>query len=247
DHLVDISRLGELQGIERRNGHVWIGGGTTEAAVEASALVATEAPLLARATPLIGHRQIRNRGTIGGSLAHADPAAEYPAVAVALDATFDVVSSTGSRTVPAADFFDGVWSTSLEDGELLRSISFPVWAGRCGFGVAEFARRHGDFAIAGAVAAVELGPDDAVVRSALSIFGVAGTPTRATSTETGVAGRPSAEIDPDEVGRSAMDAIEDVSDDPQVPSDYRRRIGAAMVADAWRRAVDDAHHDGSPR
>ncbi|MET0460015.1 MAG: xanthine dehydrogenase family protein subunit M [Ilumatobacteraceae bacterium] len=247
EHLVDIGRIEALRGSERRNGSLVVGAATRDSMIEFDPTVAAAVPLLSAVTPYIGHFQIRNRGTIGGSLAHADPAAEYPAVAVALDATFDVVSSTGSRTVPAADFFDGVWSTSLEDGELLRSISFPVWAGRCGFGVAEFARRHGDFAIAGAVAAVELGPDDAVVRSALSIFGVAGTPTRATSTETGVAGRPSAEIDPDEVGRSAMDAIEDVSDDPQVPSDYRRRIGAAMVADAWRRAVDDAHHDGSPR
>ena len=112
-------------------------------------------------------------GTIGGSLAHADPAAEYPAVAVALDATFHVASAGGTRSIPAAEFFTGVWSTALEPDELLTAIDFPVWAGRCGFGVAEFARRHGDFAIAGAVAAVELA-DDRVARAAIAVFGAAG-------------------------------------------------------------------------
>src|SRR4029450_5939636 len=100
-----------IRGIERHNGAVRIGSATTQAAIERSADVAAAVPLLARATPLIGHFQIRNRGTVGGSLAHADPAAEYPAVALALDAHMDVVSSAGRRTVPASEFFTGVWST----------------------------------------------------------------------------------------------------------------------------------------
>src|SRR3954466_15131481 len=134
DHLVDISRIGELTGIERRNGSLWVGAGTTEADVEHSDAVARDVPLLARATPFVGHFQIRNRGTVGGSLAHADPAAEYPAVACALDATFDIASVGGTRSLPARDFFTGVWSTALGPDELLRSIAFPVWTGRCGFG-----------------------------------------------------------------------------------------------------------------
>ena len=96
EHLVDISRLDELRGIERQDGSVRIGAATTEAAIETSAEIASAAPLLARATPLIGHFQIRNRGTIGGSMAHADPAAEYPAVALALDATFDLLGARWS-------------------------------------------------------------------------------------------------------------------------------------------------------
>ena len=98
DHLVDIGRIAELQGIERRDGALWIGAGTTQAAVEASAEVAAAVPLLARATPFIGHFQIRNRGTLGGSIAHADPAAEYPAVALALDATHGGRVADGRRT-----------------------------------------------------------------------------------------------------------------------------------------------------
>ena len=150
EHLVDIGRIAELKGIERRDGALWIGAGTTQATVEASAEVASAVPLLARATPLIGHFQIRSRGTLGGSIAHADPAAEYPAVALALDASMEVVSPKGRRTIAARDFFDGLWSTSMEPDELLVGVSFPIWSGRSGFAVEEFARRHGDFAIAGA-------------------------------------------------------------------------------------------------
>src|SRR3546814_1457312 len=110
EHLVDISRLPELIGVERRNGSLWIGAGTTEAAVEHHAEVATDAPLLARATPFIGHSQIRNRGPVGGSIAHADPAAEYPAVALALDAAMKATAPPGPRRRPAAELFPGMSS-----------------------------------------------------------------------------------------------------------------------------------------
>ena len=119
DHLVDIGRIDELKGIERRNGSLRIGAGTTQATVGASAEVAAAVPLLARATPFIGHFQIRNRGTLGGSIAHADPAAEYPAVALALDATMEVVSPRGAADIAARDFFDGLWSTTMAPDELL--------------------------------------------------------------------------------------------------------------------------------
>ena len=102
DHLVDVGRIAEMQGIERRDGALWVGAGTTQAEVGASADVAAAVPLLARATPFIGHFQIRNRGTLGGSIAHADPAGEYPAVALALDATMEVVSANGRRSIARA-------------------------------------------------------------------------------------------------------------------------------------------------
>ena len=143
--------------IERRNGTLWIGAGTTQATIERSAEVAAAVPLLARATPFIGHFQIRNRGTLGGSIAHADPAAEYPAVALALDAEIEAQSPAGRRTIPAADFFTGTWTTELADDEVLVGVGFPVWDGRCGSAVEELARRHGDFALAGAAVAVRAG------------------------------------------------------------------------------------------
>ncbi len=126
DHLIDIRRISALRGIEERGGLIWIGAATTEAEIGRSGLIAARVPLLARATPLIGHFQIRNRGTIGGSLAHADAAAEYPAVALALDATIEALSPRGQRTIPAAEFFTGIWSTALEPDEVLTGVTFPA-------------------------------------------------------------------------------------------------------------------------
>ena len=240
DHLVDVGRIAEMKGIERGQGSVRIGAATTQAMVGASAEVASGVPLLARSTPLIGHFQIRNRGTLGGSIAHADPAAEYPAVALALDADMEVVSTRGGRTIAAADFFEGLWTTAIEPDELLVGVSFPVWTGRCGFAVEEFARRHGDFAIAGAAIGLELDPDGLIRRTGIGLIGMGSTPRRATAAELELEGSAIAEVDPDEVGRLAMAGLESVLDDQHGSAAYRRRVGAAMVARAWVRAGSEA-------
>src|SRR2546430_2061089 len=127
EHLVDVNFVDDLSGIALGDGWLRIGAMTRQALVERDASVAAGAPLLARATPLIGHFQIRNRGTVGGSLAHADPASEYPAVAVAMGASMQVRSPRGERTIDAADFFDGLWTTSMEPDELLVAVSLPSW------------------------------------------------------------------------------------------------------------------------
>ena len=241
-HLVDVGRIAGLAGIERRIGGVWIGAGTTEAAVERSAEVAAAAPLLARATPFIGHVQIRNRGTLGGSLAHADPAAEYPAVALALDAEIEALSPRGTRTIPAADFFTDLWSTTLEPDELLVGVTVPTWTGRCGWAVEEFARRHGDFAVAGAVAGVELDADDRVRRCAIGLIGMGSTPVRSAAAEGEVTGTPLADVDAAELGRAAVAGLDDVPADLHGSAAYRRRVGAAMVARAWTAATTEARH-----
>jgi carbon-monoxide dehydrogenase medium subunit len=240
EHLVDVGRVDDLRGIERADGAVRIGAGTTQAAVERSAEVAGAVPLLARATPLIGHFQIRNRGTIGGSLAHADPAAEYPAVALALDAELEVLGASGPRTVPAGEFFTGLWSTAVGDDELLAAVTFPVWSGRCGFAVREFARRHGDFAIAGAAVAVELGDDDRVQRCGIGLFGLGSTAQRATSAEAAATGAPVDQPEPAEVGRVAVSGLESIPSDLHGSADFRRRVGASTAAAAWQAAVEEA-------
>ncbi|HEY8218021.1 MAG TPA: FAD binding domain-containing protein, partial [Acidimicrobiia bacterium] len=203
EHIVDLNRVGELAGVDRVDGALRIGAMTRQRAVERDATTAAAVPLVARAVPFIGHTQIRNRGTIGGSLAHADPASELPAVALALDADFEVASSGGRRTVPAAEFFEGTWTTCLGDDELLIACSFPVWEGRCGFAFDEIARRSGDFALAGVGAAVELGPDGTVQRCALGMLGVASTPVRAPEAEASVLGRAPTGADLEEVGQLA--------------------------------------------
>ena len=239
-HLVDLRHLDELRGIERRDGMLWIGAATTQATIEHSDEVAKAVPLLAAVTPYIGHFQIRNRGTIGGSIAHADPAAEYPAVALALDAELEVTSSRGTRTVAAADFFDGLWSTTMAEDELLTGIRFPIWEGRCGFGVEEVARRHGDFAVAGACVGVELGAGDAVERCRIGLFGLGTTPVRATAAEQTAVGSDVGAVDGRRLGEAAVAGLTSIPEDLNGSAAYRARVGAVAVARAWERAVEEA-------
>ncbi|MET7769340.1 xanthine dehydrogenase family protein subunit M [Nocardia sp. NPDC005366] len=243
DHLVDLRRVTELRGIEISGDTVRIGAGTTHAEVGRSEEVRRAVPLLSRATPHIGHFQIRNRGTIGGAIAHADAAAEYPVVALTLDAEIEALSPRGPRTIPAADFFTGMWTTALEADEIVTAIVFPARHGRCGYAIEEFTRRSGDFAMAGAVVAVRLDADSRIDHCAVGLFGLAPTPLRATTTEAGLIGRSIHEVDIEEIGRSATTGLNSVTTDVHGSADYRRRVGAAMVARAWRRAVEEASND----
>jgi carbon-monoxide dehydrogenase medium subunit len=239
-HLIDIRRITALRGIEERGDSVWIGAGTTEAEIGRSELIARRLPLLARATPLIGHFQIRNRGTIGGSLAHADAAAEYPAVALALEATIEALSPRGQRTIQATEFFTGIWTTALEPDELLTGVTFPSATGKQGFAIEEFARRSGDFAVAGAAVAVGLDADGQVSRSAISLFGLGHTALRATAAEAAVAGVSASDIDPAQIGRAAVADLDSVPSDVHGTAEYRKKVGAAMVSRAWEKAVKEA-------
>jgi carbon-monoxide dehydrogenase medium subunit len=171
--LVDLNGAGELQGIEPTpDGGLRIGAMTRHAHVERSDVVRARAPLLSEAMPHVAHLQIRNRGTIGGSLVHADPSAELPAVMLALDARFQLKSVAGERGVAAADFFTGLFSTVVGTGELLVAIEIPPRHPRSGSSFLEVARRHGDYALAGV--ATELSLDDAgrVARVRLALLSV---------------------------------------------------------------------------
>jgi carbon-monoxide dehydrogenase medium subunit len=230
DHLVDLNRVRELAGVRRENDHVIVGACTRQRVMECDAVVGAALPLVARATPLIGHFQIRNRGTVGGSMAHADPASEYPAVAVALGAEFELVGTGGARRCVAADdFFVGTWTTAVASEELLASVRFPDWGSECGFAIEEVARRHGDFALAGVACAV--GPD----RAGLALFGVASTPVRAAAAERLLA-----------EGANASDVAEAAIRDLEPPTDVhasgatRRRIARHLVARAVEKARAEA-------
>jgi carbon-monoxide dehydrogenase medium subunit len=240
ENLIDISRIAELQSIDLCGGEVRIGAGTPHAFVGMDDEVADSVPLLTLATPYIGHFQIRTRGTLGGAIAHADPAAEYAAVALALDAKMEAVSSKGTRTISAADFFTGLWETSLEPGEILTAVSFPVWGGRSGFAVEEFARRHGDFAIAGTAVAVELDDDDRITRCGIGLLGLGSTPLRGRAAEDAVVGRPIGDIAAEEVGQLAISGLDDIPADLQGSAAYRAKVGATMVARAWASAITGA-------
>jgi carbon-monoxide dehydrogenase medium subunit len=240
EHLVDISRVPELRGIDLEAAEVRVGAATPHALVGMDDEIADSVPLLTLATPHIGHFQIRTRGTLGGAIAHADPAAEYAAVALALDARIEATSARGRRHVPASEFFTGLWETALKSDEILTAVAFPVWSGRCGFAVQEFARRHGDFAIAGATVAVELDDDDRVTRCGVGLLGLGSTPERGTPAEDAITGRPVTDVTADDIGALAMSGLHDVPADLQGSASYRTRVGAAMVARAWTEATTEA-------
>jgi carbon-monoxide dehydrogenase medium subunit len=142
--------------------------------------------------------------------------------------------------VPAGEFFTGLWSTAVGDDELLTAVRFPVWSGRCGFAVREFARRHGDFAIAGAAVAVELGDDERVRRCGIGLLGLGSTAQRATTAEAATTGASVGQLDPAEVGRLAVSDLGAIPSDLHGSADFRRRVGASTTAAAWEAAVEEA-------
>ena len=235
-HLVDLRKVDGLGSVRAGDGHVRVGAMVRQAAAEHDAAVAT-VPLLARAIPNIGHFQIRNRGTIGGSIAHADPASELPAVALALDATMEVVGPQGTRRVSASAFFDSTWQTTLAEGEVLTAIEFPVWTGRCGFAIEEVARRHGDFALVGATVGLQL-DGDRVTRATIAMLGVGATPLRSADAEAALVAS-GAGADLDEIGNIAASGLEP-SDDIHASGAYRKHVAATVVRRALTRALAEA-------
>ena len=185
--LIDINGIGALSGIAVKNGQVEIGALTRHVEAERSADIARHAPLIALAMPHIGHAAIRNRGTIGGSIAFADPAAELPACLLALNGEVDIAGAEGKRIVKADDFFKGLFETALGTSEILTAIRVPAATRNTRVGFAEYARRHGDYAMAGLAASAEAnGKGLSDVR--LVYFGVGTTPVRAKSAEAALAG-----------------------------------------------------------
>jgi carbon-monoxide dehydrogenase medium subunit len=236
--LIDINGIAELSGVSAADGWVAIGAMTREYVAEASDTVATAVPLLAAALPLIGHQAIRSRGTIGGSLAHADPAAELPAVARALDAELVVRGQSGERVIPAADWFEGYLTTSRRSDELLVQVRFPAAGQGTGVSFQEVARRHGDFAIVGLAVSLTLS-GGTISDARLAFAGLSDVPVRAAAAEDLLAGaRPSAELF-DEAARRAVGEL-DPPGDLHGPPDYRKTVAAALVRRGLRAAADNA-------
>ncbi len=224
--LIDLNGIDELAQVERVNGTLRVGALVRHRTAERSEEIRAAAPLLHQAIPHIGHVAIRSRGTIGGSLAHADPAAELPAVALALGATFNVRSKArGERTIAADDFFQGYFTTSLEPDEILTSIDFPTFDG--GVAVEEVARRHGDFAMVGAVVAV------AANDARIALLNVAERPVRATASEQALNDGASV----DEAAALASRDIEP-SADLHASTAYRKKVAVVCVKRALIRAME---------
>lgn len=233
--VIDIGRLDGLRdtAIDAR-GWLRVGALTSQRSAERSPIVATATPLLAEALPLIAHVEIRNQGTIGGSLAHADPAAELPAVAVALDADMVSRSVRGEQVRSAEDFFVWYYSTALEEDEILTEIRFPPRNVREGSAVLEVARRPGDFALAGM--AIRLRRTDGRCDMArVVVFAVSPSPTRLAEVESALVGSTLSDADLREAARAAAAAVEP-PEDSQASASYRRHATGVLC----RRALESA-------
>jgi carbon-monoxide dehydrogenase medium subunit len=238
--LIDLNGIDDLFGIrEAEDGGLLIGAMTRQRTVERSSLVAERAPLLAEAMPYIAHPQIRNRGTIGGSLAHADPAAELPAIMVALGASIHAQSASGNRTIPSSEFFLGLFTTALEPDEILTEITVPPLPARTGAAFEEFARRHGDYALAGATAVVTLAEDGTISEGKLVFFSLGDGPIEAHSVNAALRGAPVNEETIQAAAEAADDDIEPTAD-IHATAAYRHHLAKVLARRTLLRAIERA-------
>lgn len=238
DHLIDIARIPALQGIVIEDARMQIGAMTRQRELEFSKALTEAAPLFGAALRHVGHRQTRNRGTIGGSLAHADPAAELPAVCLAHDADIEIAGQHGSRLVPMRDFAAGFMSTAVGYDELLVSVQLKRWPKGHGYSFQEYARRHGDFAVVGAAVLLNAGADGAIDKVAIALCGIGEKPLRRDEAESLLRGR---SFDKGLIRQAAqlaadLEPIEDIHG----TSAYRRHLARVLTEralnEAWARA-----------
>ena len=241
--LVDLNAIPDFGYVRSEDGALRIGAMTRHRAAERSDGVRQFAPLLHEAMPFIAHPAIRTRGTIGGSLAHADPAAELPAVMLALEATIRVEKRDGSREVPAGEFFTGLFSTALEDGEIVTEIRIPTALPpgvRSASAFLEFSRRRGDFALAGVAARLETDDSGVCTRARVALFGVGDRPMLAVSAAKVIEGQlPTAEVIRAAAETAAKDDIDPTSD-IHATSRYRRHLAGVLTRRALAHAASQS-------
>lgn len=235
DHIIDLNRVDGLSYMRETGGAIEFGAMTRQRDIEFSDVVKARFPIIHEAILNVGHRQTRNRGTIGGSLCHLDPSAELVTLAAAHDATVTIQGPNGTRTVAFAEFPVTFMTTVLEPNELLTKVAFSSWPAGHGYGFVEFARRHGDFAIASAAALLEEDANGKIKRASLTLGGVSVIPTRMREIEKALAGKTASEELFRELCEECrkVDAIEDV----HAPASYRQHLATVMS----RRALVAAH------
>ena len=241
--VVDLNRVAGMDGIAGAADAMTIGAMTRQRQLERSAEVRAAFPLIAAAVPHIAHFQIRNRGTVGGSLAHSDPAAEIPALCLALNAEIAADSQRGRRIIAAADFALGLFATALEPDELLSEVRLPLLAAagasRWCWGFREVCRREGDFALAGAIALLHLDADDVCREARITMFGVGDGPARMPEAEASLRGR-AVDANARAAAAALVSAAVNPSSDIHASAQYRREVGGVMARRALEDAVSDA-------
>jgi CO/xanthine dehydrogenase FAD-binding subunit len=235
--VVDVNRIAGLDGVRPLpDGGVIIGAMTRQRMIERSSDIRQHCPLMADAMPLLGHFQIRNRGTIGGSVVHADPAAELPAVLLALDAELVLRNAERERVVPADAFFVTFLTTATEPDELLKEIRLPAWSTAWGWNIQEVSRRQGDFALVGSVAVLQVDEAETCREARLVLFGVGDTPVRVASAEARLIGQRLDDALLQEVADIVTEAVEPEGD-IHASATYRKEVGGVMA----RRTLQQAH------
>ena len=242
DHLIDIARIPELQGIVVEDERIQIGAMTRQRDLEFSKALTEVAPLFGAALRHVGHRQTRNRGTIGGSLAHADPAAELPTACLACDAEIEIAGQDGPRLVPMRDFPMGFMTTAVNYDELLVSVHMKRWPIGHGYSFQEYARRHGDFAVVGAAVLLNADANGVIDKVAIALCGVAEKPLRRDEAESALMGQPLDE----RLIRQAANLAADLepTEDIHGTSAYRRHLARVLteraLQEAWGRTGKNA-------
>src|SRR6266571_3836233 len=238
-YIVDINHIAELQYIEQEDGYLAIGATVRQRQVERSVLVQNKHPLLIEVVKHIGHMQIRNRGTVVGSVAHADPAAELPALLTCLNGEVLVQSIHGERVIKAEEFFTGYLSTALEPGEMLTEARFPWIPPRAGWSFMEFARRAGDYALVGAAAVLTPAPDDTCMSAHIAYLGIAGAPIRGFDVEATIVGTTLDEPALNAAAEAASKLVSDDMGDVHATVEYRRvltgELTKRVLKAAWER------------
>src|SRR5437667_1589308 len=228
-YMVDINPISELNYIEQEDGYLAIGATVRQRQVERSALALTKHPLLVEVIKHIGHVQIRNRGTVVGSIAHADPAAELPALLTCLNGEVLAQNSHGERVIKAEDFFLGYLTTTLEPGEMLTEVRFPWIPPQSGWAFMEFARRSGDYALVGAAAVVTPSLDDHCMSAHIAYLGIAGFPVRVREVEHILVGSSMDDQALNDAAGLARSFVSDDMEDVHATVDYRRALTAELT------------------
>jgi carbon-monoxide dehydrogenase medium subunit len=239
EHLIDISGLSDLAGIRLDGDTLVIGALTTHHQLETDATLAQHAGLLTDVAHVVGDQQVRNRGTIGGALAHADVAADYPAVVLALDAEVVATGPNGERTIPISEFFLGFLTTALEPTEILTAIRIPVLAPQAGYHYEKLANPASGYAIVGVAAVVTLGEDGTIATARIGITGVADVAYRPASVEAALVGASTDKGTITSAAQTAVDGVE-ILGDVHAPADYRARVTRNLVGRTIERAVSKA-------
>jgi aerobic carbon-monoxide dehydrogenase medium subunit len=240
--LIDINELHELAGIDVQAGRVRIGALTRQRKIEIDPALAAVAPVFAQALRWVGHRQTRNRGTLGGSLCHLDPAAELPNLALLHDATIEVEGPAGTRTLPAGEFIAGFMSPGIGPDEMVTALEFTPWSPRHGAGFQEFARRHGDFAIGSAAVLLEGDGDGTIRRAAICIGGLGSVPQRHPAGEAALTGS-RGEAEAIDAALDSCAGLECLADFHAGPA-YRLSVARTMLRRSIQSALDAMRHRG---